>query len=419
MKTLMAKRSNIRHIVILSIVIAGALLSGISILFVELRELTQWRQTRLDLSQAIADEIRKECSRYIYAELSNNTQSNLALIRDGVKSRLDHNLAGRFGFQARFAYEIVDANGQVLLSSLKEGRLKFPLAQEKLDFANPPWQLRVSFYDYGPASSFLTTRRIIMGMIALLVIGAATASVRLLRRDRELTRLKSQFISHASHEMRTPAATIRMIAEMFKMGKVRNRAMAEEYYDTLISESERLTAMINNVLDFARIESRRKTYTLRPCDPEKVTRDAVNLFKTFVIAKDFQVKYEAQPDLPWINADAEAVRQVVCNLLDNAAKYSLDKKEIKVRLFFRDGWITIAVEDQGIGIDPQKQGEIFEPFYRVEDGAGSKIPGTGVGLAIVKSAVEAHNGKIGVKSQLGHGSTFVIMLPVIEEENKT
>jgi signal transduction histidine kinase len=413
------KRSNIRHIVILSIVIAGTLLFGISILFVELRELIQWRQQRLDLSQAIAGEIRKECSRYIYPELGNNTKSNLARIRDEVKSRLDHNLAGRFGFQARFDYEIVDANGQILLSSLKEGRLKFPLAREKLDFASPPWQLRVSFCDYGASSSFLTTRRLTMGIIALFVIGAAMVSVRLLRHERKLTHLKSQFISHVSHEMRTPASTIRVIAEMFKMGKVKDRAMAEEYYDTLISESERLTAMINNVLDFARIESHHKTYALRPCDPGKVALDAINLFKTYLIAKDYQIKYDIQPGLPWINADVEALTQMICNLLDNAAKYSLSEKEINVRLFFCGGRVAFEVEDRGIGIAPQEQDKIFEPFYRVDDGTGNKTPGTGVGLAIVNNVVKMHNGEIRVNSRLGQGSTFTVLLPVIDEGGKT
>lgn len=411
------KRSHIWHIAILAIVVAGALLLGVSFLVAEVRELIQGRQTRLELSDAIAREIKNECVCYI--KLSGHTGSIRALNLNEIKSRLSHNVAGRFGFQARFDYEIVDATRRVLLSSRKEGRLRFPLAREKLDFTDPPLQLRVSFYGYGPPLYFMTTRRITTGITALLVIGAAMASIRLLRRERELTRLKSQFISHVSHEMRTPASTIRVIAEMFKMGKVRNRAMAREYYDTLISESERLTAMINNVLDFARIESRRKTYAFTPCNPGKVALDAVNLFKTYMIAKDYQVKCDIQPDLPWINADVEAMTQVICNLLDNAAKYSLSEKEINVRLFFSDGRAAFEVEDRGIGIAPQEQNKIFEPFYRVDDGIRSKIPGAGVGLAIVNNVIKMHNGEIRVSSRLGQGSIFTVLLPVIEEVKKT
>jgi len=205
--------------------------------------------------------------------------------------------------------------------------------------------------------------------------------------------------------------TIRMIGEMFQSGKVRTETMTREYYDILVDETERLTRLINKVLDFSRMDSGRKPYefTIREIGP--IVTQAVQVFEVGARTAGYSVRLTLAPDLPPVNADADALAEVMLNLLDNAMKYSLERKDITVTADRQANWVCLSVTDHGIGIDPRQIGRIFDKFYRCEDEMTRQTQGTGVGLAIVKHIVEAHHGRIEAQSKPGEGSTFTVWLP--------
>jgi len=232
-----------------------------------------------------------------------------------------------------------------------------------------------------------------------------------MRREQEVSRMKTDFVSSVSHEMRTPLTTLRMIGEMFQTGKVKEGSMAQEYYSILVGETDRLTRLINKVLDFSRMESGRKPYSLVVQDIGPEITSSVKVFETSAENTGYHVELDIHPALPKVNIDSDAMSQVLLNLLDNAMKYSPDHKTIQVRVFPEGPDVIIEVTDHGIGIEADKLDKIFKKFYRGEDELTRQTKGTGIGLAIVKHIVQAHGGTIQVKSRRGKGSVFSVALP--------
>ena len=196
------------------------------------------------------------------------------------------------------------------------------------------------------------------------------------------------------------------------MGSVKDEALAREYYDTLSGETERLTRLINKVLDFSRMDSGRKRYNFTLEDIDQIITSTVKAFEKYAEANGYIIKLNIQENLPKIKIDADAISQVILNLLDNAMKYSPVNKEINVNAYKKEENIVIDVIDKGIGIEPAKIDRIFEKFYRGEDELTRETKGTGVGLSIVKHIVDAHKGKIEIESKKGEGSTFSVILPL-------
>jgi signal transduction histidine kinase len=232
------------------------------------------------------------------------------------------------------------------------------------------------------------------------------------KRVEELNLLKSYFVSSVSHELRTPLTSIRMFAETLLDGKIKSEKTKQEYYKIIDRESERLTRLIDNVLDFSRIERGVKEYHFAKTDIRQVLQKAVIAMKyPFEKAK---VKYSVRipKKVPLISADKDALEEVIINLLSNAMKYSGRKKEIKLTVQQNLRELLISVEDKGIGIPLQDRQKIFDRFYRT--GEARHVRGMGLGLTLAKHIVEAHGGKIEVKSRIGKGSTFIIRLPFMQ-----
>ncbi len=232
------------------------------------------------------------------------------------------------------------------------------------------------------------------------------------RREMRLSRLKSDFVANVSHELKTPLALIRLFAETLELGRVPSKEKADQYYRIINKESQRLTQLINNILDFSRIEAGRKEYRLGPTEVARVVAEVVEAYRFPIEQQGFSLHVEVAPDLPEVKADPEAVAQALLNLMNNALKFSRDQKAIVLRVTADAHWVRIAVSDQGIGVAKSEQRKIFEKFYRAEDGLVHETKGSGLGLPLVKHILDAHGGRVEVESQPGQGSTFTLVLPV-------
>jgi two-component system phosphate regulon sensor histidine kinase PhoR len=235
---------------------------------------------------------------------------------------------------------------------------------------------------------------------------------RTVRREIELSQLKSDFVSNVSHELRTPLSLIRMFGETLEMGRVPNEEKKQEYYATIVRETERLTALVNNILNFSRMESGKKEYHLSSVDLNAVVRKVLSSYYSHLEHMGFELKTDIAATLPPILADAEAVPEALLNVMDNAIKYSGAQKSITIRTGAADRMVFVEVEDHGIGIPPAEQSRIFEKFYRVSSGLVHETRGSGLGLTLVRHIMDAHKGEISVRSRLGEGSTFRLSFPV-------
>jgi signal transduction histidine kinase len=249
-----------------------------------------------------------------------------------------------------------------------------------------------------------------------LVLGVAVLGgcllLRDVNRDVHLTEVRSQFVASVSHELKTPLTAIRMFAETLAMGRSRNEAARVEYLETIVNESERLARLVDNVLDFSKIEQGKKIYRLRPVLLEDVVESAVRAMRFPLAQQGFQLHFSVEGELPEIQADPDAIQQAILNLLNNAMKYSGESREIDLRLRRRNGDAVIEVEDRGLGLTAEERKHIFEKFYRAPSHASLLIAGTGLGLTLVSHIAEAHYGRVEVESQPGVGSTFSIMIPI-------
>ena len=237
------------------------------------------------------------------------------------------------------------------------------------------------------------------------------------QRDLRLAEMRSQFVSSVTHELKTPLTAIRMSTETLRLDEEVDRQTRFEYLDTILHESERLSRLVHNVLDFGMIERGKKTYRFQPVRLEEVVEDAARAAQYPLAQAGFVLETVTEPGLPRVAADADALQQAILNLLTNAMKYSGNSRRIGLRLDRENGHARIHVVDDGIGIAQEEQERIFERFYRAPTAGNQHIPGTGLGLTIVAHIAKAHGGGVEVTSRLGCGSSFTIRLPLTDEES--
>ncbi len=250
------------------------------------------------------------------------------------------------------------------------------------------------------------------GVLLAIIMTGIVVTWRLMRRETEMARLKSDFVANVSHDLKTPLSVIRMFGETLDMGRVPDDARRREYYRVITRESERLSRLIDNVLDFSRIESGRRTYERVPTAVEPLIRETLEAFEYPLAQQGFKVETRIAPDLPEVPMDADAVSQALANLIDNAIKYSGETRAITVEAGAAGGRLAISVADEGIGIPAGEQAKIFEKFYRVGRSETQGRRGSGVGLALVRHVAGAHGGDVTVESRPGEGSRFTLWLPL-------
>ncbi|NQT74830.1 MAG: MEKHLA domain-containing protein [Chloroflexi bacterium] len=228
----------------------------------------------------------------------------------------------------------------------------------------------------------------------------------------ELDRMKQEFISNVSHELRTPLHSLKGFVKLLLGGKVTDSETQSEFLSIIEKESDRLSGLIDDLLDISRLESGRFKVYKELVSLENIIRDAIQRVGSLANERGITITDEIQPELPEIEVDQKRIRQVVTNLLSNAIKYNNENGSITVRSEVTDNELLVQVADGGIGIADEDIPKLFERFYRVE--ASDRIEGTGLGLHISQQIVEAHSGKIWIESELGEGSTFSFALPLNE-----
>ncbi len=252
---------------------------------------------------------------------------------------------------------------------------------------------------------------LLVGLDAILII-ALILAFRSVKREVQLAQNKSDFVANVSHEIRTPLALISMFAETLEMGRVKSEEKKQEYYSIISKETHRLTGIVNKILNFSQTEAGKKTLRMEEVELAKEINETLKTYDFHLKNKGFEYHFEEDKELR-VKADKEALTEIIINLIDNAIKYSADKKRIEIRLSTESGFGVIAIKDFGLGISKADQKHIFDKFYRVSSGNLAKSQGTGLGLSLVKQLIEKQNGKISVTSELGQGSVFRVSLPLI------
>jgi len=233
-------------------------------------------------------------------------------------------------------------------------------------------------------------------------------------RDVRMAEMRSQFVASVSHELKTPLTAIRMFAETLALGRARDERTRSEYLETIVNESERLARLVDNVLDFSKIEQGKKIYRMQPAHLRDIVQSAARAMHYPLAQQGFTLNVSIDETLSPASADADAMEQAVLNLLSNAMKYSGDAREIDLSLKHDGGEAVIEVRDRGVGIDASEQTRIFDRFYRSKEASASMVAGTGLGLTVVQHIAKAHGGRVEVQSAAGVGSTFSIRIPVPE-----
>jgi signal transduction histidine kinase len=256
-----------------------------------------------------------------------------------------------------------------------------------------------------------------MGLVIALTLFGAYLLWRDVRRDLKLAEMRSQFVSSVSHELKTPLTAIRMFAETLRLRPSGDPAVREEYLDTIVKESERLSRLLNNVLDFSKIEQGKKVYRPAPASLVEIIQETARALEYPLKQQGFALGIACEEGLPEVRVDRDGLEQALMNLLTNAMKYSGDSREIGLQLKRQGTWAVIQVLDHGVGIGEAEQSRIFDKFYRVASPENDRLPGTGLGLSLVSHFAKAHQGRVEVESSPGRGSVFSLYLPLeLEKE---
>ncbi len=316
---------------------------------------------------------------------------------------------------------VLDEKGQPLIVPPgQDGRdWRRPFVAQEISEVLPGWEVAAYLTDPGVISSRARTTTVVMWVLVFIMFVSIVAGGVLVLRsasaELKLAQQKTTFVANVSHELKTPLTSIRMFAEMLREGRQPDERKRMQYLDIMKAETERLTRLINNVLDFSRAGQGKKHYTMKPCNLVAVATSIVESQRASLENNDFTLTLIAQDEHVFINADEEAIKQAMVNLLSNAEKYSDAVKEIEVSVSRESTRAVISVSDRGIGIPPGEAEKIFSEFYRVDDALTSRVKGTGLGLTIARRIARDHKGEIVYSSRYGGGSTFKIVLPLIED----
>lgn len=295
---------------------------------------------------------------------------------------------------------------------------KRPFVATEIGEALPHWEMAVYLRDpskLGQSAQALTLTISLLVAVLLLAIGVGGwLLVTDLRRQLTLARQKTDFVRNVSHELKTPLTSIRMFSELLAEGRVTDVAKQRNYLQVITAEAARLTRLINNVLDFSRLERGEKKYAFTRCDLGAVVTETVETYRPHLEQAGFKLELDTPPAPVFVNGDRDALAQVLVNLLSNAEKYANGQKEIRVEL--RQcaqplPFLELRVLDRGLGVPPGTEERIFEQFYRAHDSLSSGIQGSGLGLTLARQIARAHGGEVSHEAREGGGSCFMLRLP--------
>jgi len=351
-------------------------------------------------------------------------------IRDSTDLQLwtEHHHGGKGGGWDKDYSEKIASEPELLASAVR--------AEDGSDI------FKVHVYLTSPATLFSRQRArsfwfsALIGTSAMAALLGLMTSWRTFNRQQQLGELKSNFVSSVSHELRAPIASVRLMAESLERGRISGSAKQQEYYQFILQECRRLSSLVENVLDFSRIEQGRKEYEFEPTDIVALTQQTVQLMQPYASERQITLSLPSPrpPTLdPHLSLDGKAIQQALVNLIDNAIKHSprgetvtvgLETPSVECRVSSeetktaappldpRPSTLFLFVEDHGEGIPPDQHEKIFDRFYRLGSELRRETQGVGIGLSIVKHIVEAHGGRVTVRSAVGQGSRFSMELPL-------
>ena len=315
---------------------------------------------------------------------------------------------------------LLDDSGRPIMVSNRgfQTNWKKPIAAAEIGEALPHWEVALYLLDPEKLSRAAQSTRQTVGSLVVLLLLAISVGGWLLvsgvRSQLVLARKKTDFVSNVSHELKTPLTSIRMFSELLAEGRVTDPDKQRSYLNIISAEAGRLTRLINNVLDFARLERGEKKYQFQPTDLVTVVRDTIETHRPHLEAGHFQIE-SALPDHPvTINGDRDALAQVLVNLLSNAEKYSGASREIRVEMDARTSpvrHVEVRILDRGTGVPVGSEEKIFDQFYRAHDSLSSGIQGSGLGLTLARQIARAHGGDVVYQRRDGGGSCFSLRLP--------
>jgi two-component system phosphate regulon sensor histidine kinase PhoR len=253
--------------------------------------------------------------------------------------------------------------------------------------------------------------------LSLTMIAGIVATFAYLKRGATLSRLQTEFVNKVSHDLRTPLTSIRMFVETLQMRRLQDPVKVQQCLDVLSQESVRLSAMIDRLLGWARMEAGKRNYQTEREHTKNLVDAALAAFEPQRLSgEQVEISRDVPDGLPDVSIDLAAMSEALLNLLQNAFKYTGPIKKIGIRARAEQSTVEIEVFDNGPGIPLPEQKRIFEKFYRAHEIQAGAVEGSGLGLAIVEHIVTAHGGQVTVHSEVGHGATFKISLPAIAPE---
>jgi len=279
----------------------------------------------------------------------------------------------------------------------------------------PPWKIEIYDTQAGEQDILAIHKNFYFWTILTLLIVLSfglTLIVKTVAHEMDILKIKSDFVSSVSHEFKTPLTSIQALTERLLENKVKSPDKMREYYSVIAQDTDKLIRLVGNILNFSKIEEGRITYEFVETELSEWLPQVVNNFKKENLQRELKISTKIPAEIPSIKIDKNAVAQAIYNLLDNAIKFSTDKKEVVVEVLKEQTNIIINIKDDGIGIPRNEWEKIFEKFYQGKNAIEYSSRGTGLGLALVKHTVEAHGGKISVQSKEGQGSIFSISIPV-------
>ena len=303
-----------------------------------------------------------------------------------------------------------------------EGRIVFgpPLSRGGLTLGRQfettlyKWTLNVTMTSAEELAAAVARRRVLemtlVGLSGIVVIAGMIVILVAAARERKLSNLKSDFVANVSHELKTPLSLVRMFGELLQSGRADTEDKRRQYLQIIVSESERLAALIENVLDFAKVERGQAAYDFAEGSLPDVVARAVEACRVRAERDAVQLELDVSGDLPSVWLDERAIEIAIINLVDNALKYAPDGKRVTIAIARRGAELEVRVADQGAGIAPEDRKRIFERFVRGKAAAGKQVRGSGIGLALVKHIAEAHGGSVWVEDGTPRGSVFFLTI---------
>lgn len=320
-------------------------------------------------------------------------------------------------------WTLVDGRGRVVH---RTGAGELPggdglLAKQAVGPGLPHWQLRIYTLEKAGAKGGSG-----LGLLSTLLVGSFVAailfggSLLLWQAYRHMldARRKTSFVANVSHELKTPLTTIRMYAELLVEGGVLQTDRQQHYLQVIAGESQRLTRLVNNVLDFGRLEQGRKRYHYSRIHLPPQLDDILDSQEMRLEQAGLHLVRRIPRDIPAVLADRDAVRQALLNLIDNALKYAADGGVLEVELTLEEGHCRIAVKDRGPGVPATHRERIFQPFHRVDDSLTASSPGSGLGLSIARRLLRGMGGELGYRPRRNGGSCFEMLLPHVPDDTE-